>query len=162
MGLELKLAYDSPVEVGELFGEYTDMLIEGDPLFREYLSIQNYDEELKDLEHKYGMPDGRLYLAYWDGVPAGCVGLRKMDEESCELKRLYVRPAFRGKKIGEQMMDRILKDAEAIGYRAMYLDTLPFLQTALHMYQKLGFYEIACYNDSPMDTSIYMKRDLMR
>lgn len=158
--LQVAAAYDRPAEVGQLFQEYTDMLIEGDSNFAAYLKIQKYDQELENLENKYGMPEGRLYVAYYDGALAGCVALRKLDETQCELKRLYVRPAFRGKKLGEKLLDIILKDAREIGYSAMLLDTLPFLQSAIKLYQKLGFYEIPSYNDSPIDTTIYMKLDL--
>ena len=153
-------AFDHPEEVGQLFQEYTDMLIAGDPGFRQYLDIQHYEDELQHLEHKYGPPEGRLYLAYCDGRLAGCIGLRKLDGERCEMKRLYTRPAFRGKGIGRLLVQRILHDARQIGYRYMLLDTLPFLETAIQMYRRLGFYEIPSYNDSPMDTSIYMKLDL--
>ena len=76
------------------------------------------------------------------------------------MKRLYVRPQFRGKKVGEQLIQRIIADAKEIGYSYMLLDTLPFLKTAIHMYKRLGFYTIKRYNDSPMNTSIYMKLDL--
>ena len=159
---ELKLiyAYDHPQEVGELFKEYTDMLIEGDSTFADYLSIQNYDEELKHLEVKYGMPEGRLYLAYYEGELAGCIGLRKIDTQNCEMKRLYVRPSFRGKKIGGFLVEKIIADAKEIGYAHMLLDTLPFLESACAIYQKAGFYEIPSYTDSPMDASIFMKLDL--
>ena len=143
-----------------LFTEYTEMLIENDSKFREYLSIQNYDDEITHLEHKYGRPDGRLYLAYCGGEIAGCVGLKRLDGDSCELKRLYVRPAFRGQHLGRLLAEKIIGEAKRIGYRAMYLDTLPFLQTAAAMYRKLGFCEIPCYNDSPMDDSIFMKLEL--
>lgn len=159
--LKLVYAYDRPNEVGELFKEYTDMLIEGDQAFAEYLKIQKYDKELEDPASKYGMPEGRLYLAYYEDKLAGCVGLKKLDEEGlCELKRMYVRPQFRGKKMGEKLLEVILSDAKEIGYRAMLLDTLPFLKSAIRMYRKKGFYEIPCYNDSPLDTTIYMKIDL--
>ena len=76
------------------------------------------------------------------------------------MKRLYVRPQFRGKHIGKYLVEHIIRDAKEIGYSYMLLDTLPFLQGAIHMYRKYGFYEISSYNDSPMDTSIYMKLDL--
>ena len=76
------------------------------------------------------------------------------------MKRLYVRPQFRGNHIGNQLIQTIIEDARKIGYSHMLLDTLPFLQNAVHMYQTYGFYEIESYNDSPMDTSIYMKLDL--
>lgn len=160
MSIELTPAYTHKNEVKTLFSEYTDMLIEGDSSFKEYLEIQNYDEELEHLESKYGAPSGRLYLAYCGGELAGCIGLRKIDELNCEMKRLYVRPQFRGRHIGDCLVKRIIEDAKSIGYSHMLLDTLPFLQGALHMYKKYGFYEIPSYNDSPMDASIYMKLDL--
>ncbi|MBE6969300.1 MAG: GNAT family N-acetyltransferase [Ruminococcaceae bacterium] len=158
--LEIVPAYAYKEEVRALFAEYTKMLVEGDPAFQEYLNIQNYDEEIAHLEYKYGEPAGRLYLARWDDAVAGCIGLRRIDEKNCEMKRLYVYPAFRGKHIAEALTTRIIADARAIGYKAMLLDTLPFLQGALRLYKKLGFYEIESYNNSPMDTSIYMKLDL--
>lgn len=159
-GLQMIDAYAFPAKTGALFQEYTDMLIAGDPAIREYLSIQNYEQELEHLEWKYGRPAGRLYLAYWDGVAAGCVGLRRLNETQCELKRLFVRPAFRGKQLGKQMVERILQDAKEIGYAEILLDTMPFLQSAIRLYRELGFAEIPCYNDSPLDTTIYMKLDL--
>lgn len=136
------------------------MLIEGDSSFQKYLEIQNYEEELEHLDVKYGMPDGRLYIAFYGGELAGCIGLRKIDEWNCEMKRLYVRPAFRGKNIGNKLIQQIITDAKEAGYSHMLLDTLPFLKSAVHMYKAYGFYEISSYNDSPMDTSIYMKLDL--
>ena len=160
MSLEIVLAYDRADEVRELFTEYMDMLLEGDPTFAGYLTIQNYDDELKDLSHKYGLPDGRLYLAYSDGVLAGSIALRKIDEERCELKRMYIKPEFRRRGIARTLVKQLINDAKEIGYRSMLLDTLPFLQIAIRMYKNLGFYEIDRYNDSPMDTSIYMKLDL--
>jgi ribosomal protein S18 acetylase RimI-like enzyme len=160
MGLNFVPAYGFPSETGELFREYTDMLIAGDPSFKEYLVIQDYDEELKHLEGKYGFPYGRLYLAYYDGELAGCIGLRKIDGQNCEMKRLYVRSQFRGKRIGTQLIQRIIEDARQIGYSCMLLDTLPFLESAIHLYREYGFYETDSYNESPMSTSIFMKMDL--
>ena len=160
MGLNFVPAYGFPSETGELFREYTDMLIAGDPSFKEYLVIQEYDEELKQLEGKYGFPYGRLYLAYYDGELAGCIGLRKIDGQNCEMKRLYVRSQFRGKRIGTQLIQRIIEDARQIGYSCMLLDTLPFLESAIHLYREYGFYETDSYNESPMSTSIFMKMDL--
>lgn len=160
MGLRLIPAYGHVPEVEQLFTEYTQMLIAGDPAFQEYLDIQNYDGELEHLEDKYGQPAGRLYLAYYDEKLAGCIGLRKIDGENCEMKRLYVRPEFRGKRIGNQLIRRIIEDARKIGYSYMLLDTLPFLESAVRLYRKYGFYEIDSYNDSPMDASIYMKMKL--
>ncbi len=160
--MELKIipAYDFPNEIRILFSEYTKMLIAGDSSFQKYLELQNYDKELEHLDIKYGLPDGRLYIAFYNRELAGCIGLRKIDEWNCEMKRLYVRPAFRGKHIGSKLVQQIIKDAKDIGYSHMLLDTLPFLKSAINMYETIGFYEIPSYNDSPMNTSIYMKLDL--
>ncbi|WP_336155795.1 GNAT family N-acetyltransferase [Fusobacterium polymorphum] len=160
MSIKILPAYDFPEEIKLLFSEYTDILIEGDASFKKYLEIQNYDDELKHLEKKYGLPDGRLYIAYYNNEVAGCISLKKIDKKNCEMKRLYVRPKFRGKQIGEQLIEKIIKAAKEIGYSYMLLDTLPFLKGAIYLYKKYGFYEIASYNNSPMDTSIYMKLDL--
>ncbi len=158
--IEIVPAYDHPEEIAGLFSEYTNMLIAGDSSFQKYLDIQHYEDELKELDKKYGLPYGRLYLAYLKGEAAGCIGLRKIDDRNCEMKRLYVRPQFRGKKIGNQLVQRIIEDAKEIRYSHMFLDTLPFLKSAIHMYQKYGFYETESYNDSPMNSSIYMRLDL--
>ena len=140
--VEMKLAYDTPETIRELFTEYTRMLVENEPAFQTYLDLQDYAAELADLTKKYGLPHGRLYIAW------------------CELKRLYVRPAYRGQGIAGQMMQRILSDARAIGYTAMQLDTEPFLRSALKMYRGLGFYDIPRYTDSPLDTTIFLRLEL--
>lgn len=153
-------AYDRREEVKELFDRYTDMLIEGDPGFKEFLKMQKYDDELENPAEKYGMPDGRLYLAYVDDKLAGCVGLRRFDDTRCELKRLYVKPEYRGRHLGSEMLGMIIDEAKKIGYDQMLLDTLPFLESALKMYKGFGFTETGRHNNSPLDTSIYMKLDL--
>ena len=153
-------AYSYNNEIKELFSEYTNMLIDGDPKFKEYLEIQNYDAELENLEDKYGLPYGRLYLVYWGKALAGCIGLRKIDNSTCELKRLYIKPQFRKKGIGDFLIKKIIADAKEIGYSKMRLDTLPFLKGAERLYRRNGFYDIPCYNNSPMDNSIYMQLDL--
>ncbi len=160
MNIEIVLAYQHTQEIKTLFAEYTNMLIANDSSFQTYLDIQHYDEEINDLEEKYGMPCGRLYLAYCNGEAAGCIGLKRIDETNCEMKRLYVRPQFRGKQIGKLLVQRIIIDAKEIGYSTMLLDTLPFLESAICMYENYGFYTIDCYNNSPMSTSIYMRLDL--
>ena len=160
MSLEIVQAYNLKKEINELFTEYTDLLIEGDSTFKDYLAVQNYDEELAHLEIKYGHPYGRLYVAYYGEKLAGCVGLRKIDDKNCEMKRMYVRPEFRGKHIGDAMAKLVIADAKEIGYSHMLLDTFPFLKAAIQMYRGYGFYEIACYNDCPMTDVVYMKLDL--
>jgi len=90
----------------------------------------------------------------------GCLALKPLDEHRCELKRLYVRPAYRRHGIAKQLVQRILADAKEIGYSAMLLDTLPFLREAIALYQQLGFYETEPYLVSPMTHAIYLRRDL--
>lgn len=160
MGTGIKFAYDNNREIKELFSEYTDMLVKNDLNFSKYMELQNYDSELEHLSDKYGLPDGRLYIVKVENEVAGCIGLKKLDDENCEMKRLYVRPAFRGYKIAFKLVKMIIYEAKKIGYKSMLLDTLPFLEGAIYLYKKFGFYEIKSYNNSPMDTSIYMKLDL--
>jgi N-acetylglutamate synthase and related acetyltransferases len=160
MVTEIKLAYDNKNEIKQLFSEYTDMLLKNDPYFSIYLNLQNYDSELEHLTEKYGLPDGRLYMVKVEDEIAGCIALRKIDDENCEMKRLYVRPTFRGHKIAYKLIETIIADAKKIGYKSMLLDTLPFLKGAIHLYENFGFYEIEAYNNSPIDTTIFMRLDL--
>lgn len=160
MTIQILPGFDRPDQVRELFTEYTKLIIDGDSSFRDYLAIQNYEEELLHLEAKYGPPGGRLYLVYCDGALAGCVALRQLDSLRCEMKRLYVRPRFRRLHIGGILVRRIIAEARAIGYRHLLLDTFPFLDIAVRMYEKLGFRYIPKYNDSPMESTLYMQLDL--
>lgn len=160
MRIKVVYGYDHEDEIKALFTEYTDFLIAGDSNFKEYLKIQKYDDEIENLKEKYGLPWGRLYLVYYNNQVAGCIALRKLSDTECEMKRLYVRPEFRNKGIAKMLVKKIISDAKKIGYSSMLLDTLPFLQTAIKMYKQMGFYEIECYNDSPMNNSIYLKLEL--
>lgn len=158
--IELLDGYSYPEEVETLFREYTRALLDESPAFSGYLAQQNYDHELTHLEEKYGRPAGRLYLLRYQGQAAGTVALRKIDETHCELKRLYVRPAFRGHGLAEYLVHTVLEDAIQEGYQQMLLDTFPFLTGAIMLYRKLGFYKVPSYNGSPMEELIYMARDL--
>lgn len=160
MNISIDLAYEQEDIVRKLFLEYTKMLIDNDKTFGEYLKLQSYDRELNNLKEKYGLPFGRLYLAYIDNEVAGCIALKRIDKNNCEMKRLYVKEKYRGKKIASKLVDKIIEDAKFIGYKYMLLDTLPFLKSAINLYKQKGFYEISAYNDSPMNTSIFMKLDL--
>lgn len=160
MNISIDLAYEQEEIVRKLFLEYTKMLIDNDKTFGEYLKLQSYDRELNNLKEKYGLPFGRLYLAYIDNEVAGCIALKRIDKNNCEMKRLYVKEKYRGKKIASKLVDKIIEDAKLIGYKYMLLDTLPFLKSAINLYKQKGFYEISAYNDSPMNTSIFMKLDL--
>ena len=160
MNIRIVYGYDYKDEIKSLFTEYTEYLVENDVEFKKYLEIQKYDNEIENLEDKYGMPWGRLYIAFYENQVAGCIALRKLNETECEMKRLYVKPEFRNKGIAKMLVEKVISDSKEIGYSSMLLDTLPFLQTAIKMYKKIGFYEIGCYNDSPLDNTIYMKLDL--
>ena len=154
---ELIPAFDRREALRPLYDEYEAMLLKTDPTFIRSLDQQNYDDEIAHLEDKYGPPRGRFYLLYADGALAGCVGMKPLDEAHAELKRLYVRPAFRGENLGEYLIRRILDDARQAGYSHVRLDTLPPLKTALALYRRLGFYEIPPYYDCLIPETIFME-----
>jgi putative acetyltransferase len=137
-------------------------------LFEEYLSslgvnlcFQNYDKEVAGLPGDYAAPSGRLYLAVENDEVAGCIALRKIGAGICEMKRLYVRPQFRGTGLGRKLTERIIADARAIGYASMRLDTLPGkMAQAIVLYRSLGFKDIAPYYDNPFEDVAYMELDL--
>lgn len=124
-------------------------------LFREYeqalgfdLCFQGFAAELASLPGEYAPPRGRLYLAYADDTIAGCAALRPASKTAVELKRLYVRAAFRGRHLGRKLTERAITDARAAGYHAVVLDTLPNLNEARALYASLGFRECAPYTAS--------------
>ena len=137
-------------------------------LFLEYaqslgfsLCFQNFDKELANLPGDYAPPEGRLLLAECEGQLAACVALHKLDGDICEMKRLYLRPQFRGQGLGRLVADRIISEARQIGYRRIRLDTVePVMKDAVAMYRKLGFREIAPYRKNPIAGALYMELDL--
>jgi putative acetyltransferase len=124
-------------------------------LFQEYWTsfgftpcFQNFDNELATLPGKYAPPHGRLLLATVSGLPAGCVALRRFDQTRGEVKRLYVRPQFRGNGLGKALMNALAAEARGIGYSELIADTIPtVMATALVMYERLGFERITPYSD---------------
>jgi len=136
-------------------------------LFREYenflgfdLCFQSFEKELAELPGRYAPPWGRLYLAEFEGCPAGCIALRQIGEGVCEMKRLYVRPEFRGKKIGRALAERLLQEARLIGYQVMRLDTLARLTEAVSLYRSLGFRSCAPYVPNPIADAVFMELTL--
>jgi ribosomal protein S18 acetylase RimI-like enzyme len=137
-------------------------------LFLEYaqslgfsLCFQNFDKELATLPGDYAPPAGRLLLAEYEGQLAGCVALHPLEPGICEMKRLYLRPNFRGKSLGRALADRIITEARQIGYQRMRLDTVePVMKDAVAMYRKIGFREIAPYCTNPIAGALYMELSL--
>jgi carbonic anhydrase len=126
------------------------------------LCFQGFEEELRSLPGKYAPPTGRLLLALWDAELAGMCALRPLPQEGiCEMKRLYVRPQFRGKSIGQALAKRIIAEAIAVGYLRMRLDTVPGrMDAAIQMYRELGFHEIQSYYSTPVAGTLFMELDL--
>jgi putative acetyltransferase len=149
--------------------ETSEQITEAHTLFREYeawlemdLCFQDFEEELATLPGKYAPPSGRLLLAYSDGQLAGCIALRPLKEEgTCEMKRLFVRDAFRGRRIGQELIEKLLLDAKQIGYARMRLDTFPpKMGNAVKLYESHGFRPIAPYYDNPHGGVLFMELDL--
>lgn len=151
--VEITEAHGHLDEVRALFSEYATSL-EID------LSYQNFSEELSGLPGKYAIPDGRLFVALVDGQTAGCIALRRFDETRAEMKRLYVRPAFRGFHLGRLLAERAIDAARSAGYKAVLLDTLSTMNTAKQLYRELGFVEIEPYYDSPIHGTTFLQLSL--
>lgn len=147
---------DLPRELNEVRG-----------LFREYaaslsidLEFQNFETELAALPGKYKPPQGRLLLA-WSGAEAvGCVALRPIGGDACEMKRLYVRPEARGHQLGRRLTERICQEARTAGYSRICLDTLPTMATAIKLYTALGFNHIEPYVFNPVPGAIFLGLEL--
>lgn len=137
-------------------------------LFREYqaaigldLCFQSFDAEVAGLPGVYAPPEGRLLFAYNDGVLSGCIALRQLDLETCEMKRLFVRPQSRGNGTGRLLAERIIGEAREAGYKRMRLDTLPgIMDRAIALYRELGFTDIAPYYYNPVEGAKFMELNL--
>lgn len=137
--------------VRQLFLEYADEL-------QEDLCFQSFGDEVKDPLKKYGPPKGALFIAYWNETPAGCIALQPLKEEGvCEMKRLYVKPAFRKYGIGKALVEQLLETSQQLGYTSMRLDTLERLQPAIKLYERYGFKVINAYYENPLPGVVYME-----
>lgn len=138
----------------ELFLEYAESLGFS-------LCFQNFDKELADLPGDYAPPEGRLILAQSNGSLAGCGALHRLDPTSGELKRLYIRPQFRGLGLGRALAQHLLREAASIGFQRVLLDTVAGkMDEAIALYRRLGFREIEPYRKNPIAGAIYMELQL--
>ena len=148
--------------------ETGEQIEEARRLFREYeawlginLCFQSFEEELANLPGKYAAPSGRLFLAVADEKFAGCIALRRLDAETCEMKRLYVRDGFRSSGLGRRLIERVIKEAKRIGYKRMRLDTLPDkMPQAVRLYHSYGFRQTNPYYENPFETTLFMEKQL--
>jgi ribosomal protein S18 acetylase RimI-like enzyme len=144
-----------------------DQLKEARWLFEEYadslgidLCFQDFEQELATLPGRYAPPSGRLLIAHREAEIAGCVALRQMAPSVCEMKRLYVRPAFRTLGVGRMLTERVIQEARLAGYQYMRLDSLPTMGLAIALYRRLGFKDIQPYCDNPVPGTVYMELPL--
>ena len=148
--VSLAASADELAQVRELFLEYAASLGFD-------LCFQGFEDELAALPGDYAPPSGALLLAREGDEAAGCVALRALEAGICEMKRLYVRPAFRGKGIGRNLAEAAVAEARRLGYERMRLDTVPFMKEANALYDELGFREVAPYRHNPIEGARYME-----
>ncbi|RDB04922.1 GNAT family N-acetyltransferase [Runella aurantiaca] len=137
-------------------------------LFKEYalglgidLKFQKFDDELQILSTMYGPPKGELWLVHANEQFVGCAALRQLDKHTCELKRMFIQPAFRGLHLGEQLMEVAIDTAYKLGYTSIKLDSLRRLEPAVKLYLRYGFTEIHPYNFNPEEDVVYFEKKLL-
>jgi len=159
-------AADSEMEVVRALMRAYGAYLAANPAGAANICIENYERELEGLPGQYSRPEGILLLALVDGTAAGCCGVRVLPEErvgerGCELKRLWVDPAFRGLRLGRRLMEVAMVWATGAGYEAMYLDTIPAaMPEANGMYAALGFQRVGRYNNNMVDDVVFFRRRL--
>jgi ribosomal protein S18 acetylase RimI-like enzyme len=136
-------------------------------IFEEYsnylnidLEFQDFEQELNNLPGEYKPPRGCILLAFYNDALAGCVALRKLEDNICEMKRLYVKLKYRRREIGKKLAKLVIEKARKMGYKFMRLDTLPFMKEAISLYLSLGFKEIEAYRFNPFEGAKFFELDL--
>jgi len=154
--VDVEIRCAQPAELGtvrELIEEYVRLLGVD-------LEFQDLESELADLATAYGPPGGVILLALADGAIAGCVALRPLEQGCCEMKRLFVRPAFRGTGLGRRLAVAVIEAGRDLGYDRMRIDTLPQMGAARKLYASLGFREIEPYRFNPVPGTAFMELEL--
>ncbi|WP_291909171.1 GNAT family N-acetyltransferase [Chitinophaga sp. CB10] len=136
-------------------------------LFREYanwlsvdLSFQQFEDEMAHLPGAYAAPTGALFLAKSDGQIAGCVAVREFDNSTAEMKRLFVRDAFKKQGLGKMLAATAIEESKKLGYKRILLDTLAHMRPAIELYTSLGFQPIAAYYDNPLSSAVYLSLNI--
>ncbi len=137
-----------------------DLFVEYFFKYKEYLGNQDFDKELNKLPGKYKQPRGCLVLAMQNEIPAGCVGLKPFSEDTCEMGRLYVKDEFRSQKVGLKLVEIFIKEARMMGYKKVFLDTVPEFDKAIKLYESFGFHKRSPYYVSEIKNPIYMELEL--
>ncbi len=150
----------SPAQTNNDFEITKKLLIEYADSLGFHLCFQNFDEELANLPGDYASPTGCLLLAEFEEQPVGCVALRKLSDDICEMKRLYVRQQFRGMGIGRALVETVIEEARKIGYNYMRLDTVPSMEAANALYVSVGFKKTCAYRYNPIEGAVYMELKL--
>lgn len=145
----------------------TDEFAAAKELFMEYarsldidLGFQGFDDELNTIDSQYGKPSGALLIAYKDNRAVGCAGIRRLDEDTAELKRMFVQEEYRRFKIGRKLLELAINVARDLNYKRVRLDTLPGMASAQSLYRSFGFYEIPPYRFNPVREALYMEKRL--
>lgn len=149
------------IEQNKLAGIASKLFIEYAAELEVDLCFQNFTQEVENPLLKYGAPSGALYVAFYNNGPAGCIALQPVGlAQTCEMKRLYVKAAFRNKGISKKLVEALLKRATELGYKKMVLDTLEKLLPAIELYKRYGFVKTNSYYNNPLSGVIYMSKDL--
>jgi ribosomal protein S18 acetylase RimI-like enzyme len=151
---------DKKLETKEEIIKAKELIIEYIKWLNQDLSLQNIDDELMNFPQKYKEPDGAFIIAKDNDNIVGCVGIKKLDESVCEMKRLFVNDKYKGKGIGKKLVKIIIKEAKSKNYKKMRLDTLRTMKNALKIYYKNNFYEIEPYYNNPNNDVVYIEKIL--
>jgi ribosomal protein S18 acetylase RimI-like enzyme len=151
-----------PTQKDEDYETAKKLLIEYADSLGFHLRFQNFEEELANLPGDYVSPAGCFLLAVYKEQPVGCVALRKLSDDICEMKRLYVREQFRGLGIGRALVEAIIDKARKIGYNYMRLDTVPSMEVASALYVSVGFKKTGAYRYNPIEGAVYMELKLAK